>query len=180
MGYSIISPEKLSFIEQLKILSNCSEFASTVGSCSHNILFLNSAAHAYLIPRADFCPDYQRAIDSVFDGEITYVDCNLSIARRRSQDCVGPFYLYISTNLMRLFGELQKQDYNYWKYNFKNFQGYVMDGVKQNGLDEIQLSEEYAKRAFDAMVNYNKSKYSYRIKTRTREILKACYHKIKV
>ena len=38
-GYHIIAPEKLSLSQQLNMLYQCTHFASTVGSCSHNIIF---------------------------------------------------------------------------------------------------------------------------------------------
>lgn len=38
-GYQVLYPEKMTFEEQLNVLINCDSFASTIGSCSHNILF---------------------------------------------------------------------------------------------------------------------------------------------
>ena len=44
---------------------NCEEFASTVGSAAHNIIFLRDGTKAYLIPRANFITEYQLALDQV-------------------------------------------------------------------------------------------------------------------
>lgn len=78
IGFKIIYPEEYTFKEQLNILLNCEEFASTVGSAAHNIIFLRDGTKAYLIPRANFITEYQLALDQVHDLDVTYIDSTLS------------------------------------------------------------------------------------------------------
>lgn len=47
-GYEIIQPENLPLDEQLNILANCEQFASTEGSCSHNTIFCATIQMFYL------------------------------------------------------------------------------------------------------------------------------------
>ena len=51
-GYEIIHPETLSLDEQLACWINCSSFASSVGSCSHNVIFLRDNTEVILLPRS--------------------------------------------------------------------------------------------------------------------------------
>ena len=47
-GYEFISPERLTLDEQLNILINAESFASTLGSCSHNSIFLREGTEVIL------------------------------------------------------------------------------------------------------------------------------------
>lgn len=42
LGYTVVSPENYSFRDQLSMLLGCEAFACTVGSASHNSIFLES------------------------------------------------------------------------------------------------------------------------------------------
>ena len=70
LGYTVISPEKYSLREQLSILLGCEEFACTVGSASHNSIFLRDGTRVTLIPRAGFISEYQPALDQVHNLDI--------------------------------------------------------------------------------------------------------------
>ena len=94
LGYKIIAPERYSFEEQLNILANCEFFASTIGSCSHNIIFLPEGASVYLIPRAFYLTGYQVALGEVINLNIYYVDSSLSVLVRRNNPWEGPFLLH--------------------------------------------------------------------------------------
>ena len=51
-GYEIIRHEqRADFDEELNLLINAESFASPIGSCAHNSLFLRDGAEAILIPR---------------------------------------------------------------------------------------------------------------------------------
>ena len=104
MGYRIVSPEQYTFAEQLNMLLNCVAFASTIGSASHNIIFLRDGTNAHLIPRMWFIPEYQLALDQVHDLNITYVDSSLSLCAAPNSPWNGPFYYIISRQLQECFG----------------------------------------------------------------------------
>ena len=103
LGYSIVFPEEHSFEEQLNILLNCSEFASTCGSSSHNCVFLRDHTKVYIIPRAFHIPKYQLALDHVHELDITYVDSTLSMYVHPDYPWTGPFYYIVSKNLQKCF-----------------------------------------------------------------------------
>ena len=101
-GYEIIYPEELSFDEQLEIFANCESFASTVGSCSHNSIFLCDDTEVILIPRASYMTGYQEALNQLHSQRINYIDSSFSIFT----DYLpwgGPFLYFISSNLRRYF-----------------------------------------------------------------------------
>ena len=131
MGYRIVSPEEYSFSEQLNMLLNCSEYASTIGSLSHNCIFLRDGAKATLIPRAGFIPEYQLALDQVHDIDVTYVDSSLSLYSNPERPWEGPFYLIVSRNLQECFGRRRDE-----KTGGLGFRIYRNLGHEMNGTSE--------------------------------------------
>ena len=108
-GYEIVYPEKLSLDEQLNILINCESFASTIGSCSHNMIFLRDDTEVILIPRANYLTGYQTAIDQVHRQNIHYIDSSFSIfTHKRPWD--GPFLYFVSSNLRKYFHDEDTSD----------------------------------------------------------------------
>lgn len=130
-GYEIISPENLTFDEQLNLLINAESFASTLGSCSHNSIFLRDGTEVIMIPRtANRFTGYQQTLDKVHELNSNYVDSTLSIF---APDYHGPYCYVISRQLKEFFGD----DFNgYTDDDFKIFLTYaracMRQGFKQN------------------------------------------------
>ena len=101
-GYEIVHPEKLSLDEQLNILINCESFASTLGSCSHNMLFLRDDTEVILIPRSNYMNGYQETINQLHTQRISYVDASFSVFTNEFPWC-GPFLYFVSSNLRKYF-----------------------------------------------------------------------------
>ena len=104
-GYEIVRPEKLTLEEQLNLLINAESFASTVGSISHNSVFLRDKTEVILISRSTtrFEPplDYQTLIDSVFPMDTNYIDSTMSLFYLSNHH-----YCYIiSEQLKKFFGD---------------------------------------------------------------------------
>lgn len=105
LGYSIVSPEKHSFAEQVAMLKGCKTFASTEGSCSHNALFLTPGSKTIIIRKIDYLNGYQYQINSMKDLDITYIDANLSHLRIPNEfPGYGPFFLYINKRMAAFAG----------------------------------------------------------------------------
>ena len=101
-GYEIISPERLALDEQLNVLINAESFASTIGSCSHNSLFLRDGTEAIFIPRAaKRFTGYQSAINQISNLNAIYVDSSLSFFASGN----GVYCFIISRQLKEFFGE---------------------------------------------------------------------------
>lgn len=103
--YKIIYPENLSLDEQLNILANCHNFASTIGSCSHNMIFLNDNSNVILIPRANYLTPHQLVIDKLHNLKISYVDSSFSFLAANRNPGEGPFLYFVSKNLKSLFND---------------------------------------------------------------------------
>jgi len=101
LGYKIIAPEKLSFKEQLSVLSNCNTFASTEGSIAHNSLFLKENSTLIVIRKADYINSYQFPINELKNLKVTYIDAHLSIFNHQNQPWIGPFFMYVNDNMQR-------------------------------------------------------------------------------
>ena len=129
-GYDIITPENLTLDEQLNVLINAESFASTLGSCSHNSIFLRDGAEVILIPRAaNRFTAYQPQIDQVHTSNANYVDSSLSTFDTQN----GPYCYIISPQLKKFFGD--------------DFSGY--------GDDDFRTFLEYAKRSVNAGLTFN-------------------------
>ena len=118
-GYDILHPETLSIDEQLDALVNCESFASTVGSSSHNVVFLRDNAEVILIPRANFLTFHQLTTDQVHRLNIHYIDSSFSIF---AGGVLGgdPFLYFISSGLRKYFHDEDTESIIYpldfWKY----------------------------------------------------------------
>ena len=140
-GYEIFSPEKLTFDEQLNLMINAESFASTLGSCSHNSIFMRDGMEVILIPRAaNRLTSYQTAINKVHELNVVYIDSSLSIFETFN----GPYCFIISRQLKNFFGDKFN---GYDEEDFKIFLTYVKNstgrGFKQNEIAIKYYSENY-------------------------------------
>ena len=112
-GYEIISPEKLTLDEQLNLLINAESFASTLGSCAHNSLFLREGTECIFIPRvANRFRTYQTTINQINKLNAVYIDSTLSIFVKG----IELYCFIISEQLKKFFGD--------------KFEGYAEDDLK--------------------------------------------------
>ena len=150
LGYEIIYPEEYSFVEQLNIFLNCSEFASSIGSISHNIVFLNDHTKVCLIPRTAFIPEYQLALDTLHDLKISYIDSTLSVFPDLNTPWTGPNYYIISDQLQKYFGTNYNYKVNKFKFwVFKHLAYSMNEGVRPS---------EYYKDAIDRYLSNDEIK----------------------
>lgn len=125
-GYAIVQPEFLTLDEQLNLLINCECFASTIGSSSHNSIFLRDDVELVLIPRsANAFTLYQQAINQVHPINANYIDSSISVFNERHDF----FCFIISEQLKRFFGD--KFD-GYSVEDFKIFMEYVKEAARRN------------------------------------------------
>lgn len=137
-GYDIVRPERLTVDEQLNLLINCESFASTLGSVSHNALFLRDNSETILIPRAAFhSMYYQLAVDQVHPLNVNYVDSSLSLFYRNT----GPNCFIISKQLKKFFGD--KFD-GYEKEDFQNFLQYVKTSLSKGREVDLDIRKYYS------------------------------------
>ena len=123
-NYKIIYTEKFSFKQQLNILVNCKNFASTIGSCSHNMIFLNDNSNVILIPRANYLTPYQVSIDKMHKLKIFYIDSSFSFLAANRNPGEGPFLYFVSRNLKKFFNDDSETSVNFSDY--KKYLRYAM------------------------------------------------------
>lgn len=153
-GYKIIYPEKYSFDEQINMLVNCESFASTVGSCSHNSVFLRDNTDVILIPRSNYMNGYQLALDKVHNLNITYIDSSFSIFVN-TQSYVGSFLLFVSSNLRKFFGDKNTKSivsYKDFKRYFRLAFGFT-PSLKTFGLSSIGADNSEAYKYYSVIAN---------------------------
>lgn len=115
----MILPEKLTTDEQLNLLINAESFASTLGSCSHNSIFLRDGTEAIFIPRsANRFAEHQQAIDQIANLNAIYIDSTFSIFEYGNR----LYCFIISEQLKKFFGN----EFNgYEEDDFKIFLDYT-------------------------------------------------------
>lgn len=126
-GYEIVSPEKLTLDQQLNLLINAESFASTLGSCSHNAVFLNEGTEVILIPRS-FSPiealSYQEPVNQIAKLNATYLDSTMSVFNERHD----LFCYIISRQLKEFFGD---EFTGYTDDDFKIFLAYTRHAMSR-------------------------------------------------
>ena len=137
-GYEVISPEKLTLDEQLNVLINAESFASTLGSCAHNSVFLREGTECIFIPRAaNRFTTYQATINQINNLNATYIDSTLSLFFRN-----GSAYCFvISEQLKKFFGD--KFD-GYDEEDFRIFLQYTKFAVENNLKASPNLKAYYS------------------------------------
>ena len=144
-GYEVVSPEKLTLDEQLNLLINCENFAATIGSTSHNSVFLREGTEATFIPRLPgSIGSYQASLNQVNSIKANYVDSTLGL--------FGNWYvhnLYIISPLLKNFFGDKRADYE--EEDFKIFLSYVKDSMEKNRLLDPRTDEYYGKILPDFM-----------------------------
>ena len=108
-GYDIIQPERLPIDEQLNILANCENFASTVGSISHNTMFMPNGRESILIPRCCELNGVQQVLNQFNNTNAIYIDSTISMFSQGQHG--GPFCYILSENLRKHFGDEIKAKY---------------------------------------------------------------------
>lgn len=104
LGYTIISPEKMTVDEQISALVNCSHFAATEGSVAHNSVFCKPGTKVTLIRKVDLFNAWQLAINEIADLDVSYVDAHNSVRTNEKFPMIGPFYVCITKELERYVG----------------------------------------------------------------------------
>lgn len=157
LNYQIVSPENCSFDELLNIMLNCKNYASTIASLSHNVVFLNGGSNAYLIPR-DFRPnEYQLALNQVQDINVTYIDSTLSLYSNADLWYSDPFYYYLSDNLNNCFGTNEDNlinDYGDYSKLFSIWSNIKKPDYYVKIAKEVLSDHEYNKYIFISKFNY--------------------------
>ena len=172
-GYKIIAPEQFSFKEQLNILVNCKFFASTIGSCSHNIMFMQNGGKVILIPRANYLTGYQLAIDEVSDLNINYIDSSLSLLVDKNCPWNGPFYYYISDKLYDFFGKSEKNN-TFNHRDMRDFKRYIKLSFVKDNLSDCKSISYYFPVLMKCLQDYKRFSLSYKIKRKTKVVELKC------
>lgn len=103
-GYTIKSPEKLSFVDQVSLMQNCDTIATTEGSISHNAIFCKPQTKLILLRKSYYINGYQAVINEIADLDVTYIDAHNSIPFYQYTKVGGPFYMCITPELERFIG----------------------------------------------------------------------------
>ena len=161
-GFEVIHPERFSLDEQLDLLINCSIFASTDGSCGHNSIFLSDKSKAIIIPRGPDKTGYQECLCYVHDVDFSYIDSTLSIFTPDKKTHVGPFFYYVSEELMSYFGDSVKNYKRYCKDNFRDLNKYIRFGLTLNRT--FNSNNVHSQKMLYYLSLRKKSRFLFRVK----------------
>lgn len=97
--YTVLSPEKLTFKEQIYYLNHCKNICMISGSISHNIMFSRTKNQVIILNKTDMTNNYQMVIDHIASSNIIYVDVYKKIFPVLFG--MGPFLMYVSKYLKK-------------------------------------------------------------------------------
>ena len=160
-GFLIIKPERLSLDEQLELLSNCSVFASTEGSSSHNSIFLRNNTTFLIIPRGPYTRGYQDALNHVNNLKTYYIDSTLSILTNEKSPWTGPFYYYVSDRLTSFF-KINYYKY-YWRCALKGFAKYFHYGLSLKRSSDYSCDNIYSKKLLSILSEKERQSFKKKI-----------------
>lgn len=146
MGYKIFYPEQLTLSEQFSLLQNCTHFAATEGSTSHNSLFCKRGTKVTILRKASYINEYQFLINSMCSLNVIYVDSHLSIFVDENRVWNGPFFLYANNNLLR-YADIPLIFNN---FSLTSFKKYANAGYARN-KEYIHLSDFYSNRLLEEL-----------------------------
>lgn len=153
LGYKIFYPEQLTLAEQVALLQNCTYFAATEGSTSHNSIFCKEGITVSIIRKGSYLNNYQPTINAMCNLNVTYIDSHLSIFADKNRVWNGPFFLYVNNNLLKFAG-IPSVFNNFSMHNFKRYANLAYPKNKEC----MYLPEFYAQRLIDEinMVYFSK------------------------
>ena len=154
MGYKILSPEKLSFFEQLSVLSHCKVLATTEGSISHNALFLSECSKLVIVRKVPFVNEYQLAINEMRRLNVTYIDAHLSVFANVDVPAAGPFFLYVNDNMARFCHMMVKPH-----FSLSSFKRYATICLMLPNFDRRVKFPDYYYQKLSEEIEKKKSSY---------------------
>lgn len=102
--FVIVSPEKLSFKEQVFYLNHCENVCMISGSISHNLLFALANNHMIILNKMDRINHYQMLIDHITNANVIYID-----VYKKVFDVLfgmGPFLMFVNKYLRKWGGNI--------------------------------------------------------------------------
>ena len=152
-GYAVILPENIPLAAQLNLYINCESFASTIGSCSHNMIFTPTNSEVILIPRGYFANGYQETFDQLHERKIFYIDSTLSVF---APNHVGPYFFILSKQLKEYFGETWNGEYT--AQDFEEFLMYVILSLNNGRKTLCTDAVKYYDKVFFDFINQLKKR----------------------
>ena len=104
LGYQIIAPEKFTVNEQIWLLMNCKEVATTEGSIAHTAVFCNQGTNIVLIKKCNWVSMHQLVMNEVAKLNVTYIDAHHSCFCDKTEPWHGPFFMCITKELQNYVG----------------------------------------------------------------------------
>lgn len=101
-GYKIVHPETLSVKQQISLLANCSHFAATEGSISHNTVFCKANTKVAILKKEKNKNIYTYLTNKASGADVTIIKANASYNVKST--FYGPFYLCITNQLEKHIG----------------------------------------------------------------------------
>lgn len=108
-GYKILSPEKLSLIEQAYYINHCKYMACMSGTIPHNLIFGNKDLTLFILNRTCVPNSPQLLLIKLFNTNAYFVDAYKEKTVKHPKDYgQGPFFVGITKNVKKLC-----EDYGY-------------------------------------------------------------------
>jgi hypothetical protein len=135
MGFKIVKPERLTFVEQLSILQGCKCFAATEGSISHNAIFLKEGTQTIIFRKYWGVNEYQLTINAAKKLRVTYVDAHLTMPR--IDGFAGPFFMYLNEQVQRFANDFASVSIPFSGFYYSNYSEYYRILVMSTSFNDL-------------------------------------------
>ena len=95
-GYSIIAPEKLTLIEQIKVLQHADTVACVSGTLPHTMMLAREGTRVTIVRKSNKPTYRQMSVNQIKNLVVTYVDAHISLF---AVGPAGPFILDVNKNV---------------------------------------------------------------------------------
>lgn len=105
VGFTVLSPEKLSLIEQIFYIHNCNVMVCMTGTIPHNAIFAGKTTQVVLLNRTCKTNPPQVAINKLAGVDVVYIDVYTKQILKHPRDYGGknggPIWVEVNDNLKR-------------------------------------------------------------------------------
>ena len=103
--FEIVSPERLSLEEMVRLLRETKVLVATCGSLAHNAVFCQSGTELVLLYKINHVNTYQEMIDEMRGLEVVHVEANRTDTFVKSEHAwMGPFHLEVTDQVAKYLG----------------------------------------------------------------------------
>jgi len=142
-GYSYIDPLNYPLSQQISLFHHAKEVVVEESSLAHNAIFCQEGTKLIILRKCNVINEYQTAINSMRNLDVSYIDCHLSVLTRDILPSEGPFFCYANDLFCKYFN-MKYLGFPYKEFRkWLNYHNYYVEDIQTRAC-RLQWCAEYA------------------------------------